>query len=246
MTGTQSPTVAAQHKISTPTKHLVSMRDYISKRSKYLLNKRCFDLFISLVVLVLVLSWLLPLLALLIKLDSRGPVFFMQKRVGFLGRSFRCIKLRTMYINPDANALQARENDPRITRLGRFLRKSNLDELPQFLNVLAGDMSIVGPRPHMHHDCIAFSQVIDDYKFRCILKPGITGLAQIKGYRGPTENFEKVFKRFQWDTFYIRNANFWLDLRIIRRTAFQTIEYIVHPPSKQRQKATLTGMEIAS
>jgi putative colanic acid biosynthesis UDP-glucose lipid carrier transferase len=245
MIGTEQLKVATPHKITAPSKNLINMRDYISQRSHYLLNKRCFDIFISLFVTIFVLSWLLPLLALIIKLDSRGPVFFIQKRVGFLGRSFRCIKLRTMYTNLDANALQARENDPRITRLGNFLRKSNLDELPQFLNVLAGDMSVVGPRPHMHNDCIAFSRVIDSYKFRSILKPGITGLAQIKGYRGPTENFEKVFKRYQWDAFYIRNANFWLDIRIIRKTAVQTLGYIVRPPGKQRDSNRLTHMEIA-
>lgn len=242
---TQEPKVVTTHKINTPSKNKIDMRDYISQRSHYLLNKRCFDIFISLLVTVFVLSWLLPLLALIIKLDSRGPVFFVQKRVGFLGRTFRCIKLRTMYTNLDANALQARENDPRITKLGKFLRKSNLDELPQFLNVLTGDMSIVGPRPHMHNDCIAFSRVIESYKFRSILKPGITGLAQIKGYRGPTENFEKVFKRFQWDAFYIRNANFWLDLRIIRKTAVQTVGYIVRPLRKRIDSNVLTHMEIA-
>lgn len=202
------------------------LRRYISGRNSYFIVKRCFDILFSLVVIVLLLGWLMPLLALLIKLDSRGPVFFIQKRVGFLGRSFYCIKLRTMRVNAEANVRQARENDPRVTRLGRFLRKSNLDELPQFLNVLAGHMSIVGPRPHMHEDCRKFSQVVANYKFRNILKPGITGLAQVKGFRGPADNFDKVFKRYQWDTFYIRNAGFWLDMRVIRETARQTLAYL--------------------
>ena len=125
-------------------------------KSLYLVGKRAFDIFISLFVICFVLSWLIPLVAILIKLDSNGPVFFTQLRVGFLGRNFRCIKLRTMVVNEDSDSLQARENDPRITRLGYFLRITSLDELPQFLNVLIGDMSIVGPRPFMKSDDQAF------------------------------------------------------------------------------------------
>jgi putative colanic acid biosynthesis UDP-glucose lipid carrier transferase len=204
----------------------MTLRRYLLERNSYFIVKRCFDILFSLVVIVFILSWLLPLLALVIRVDSRGPVFFIQKRVGFLGRSFYCIKLRTMRVNPEANTLQARENDPRVTKFGRFLRKSNLDELPQFLNVLAGHMSVIGPRPHMHEDCRVFSQVVAAYKFRNILKPGITGLAQVKGYRGPTDSFDKVFKRYQWDAFYIRNAGFSLDMRIIRETIVQTLGYL--------------------
>jgi putative colanic acid biosynthesis UDP-glucose lipid carrier transferase len=136
------------------------------------------------------------------------------------------MKFRTMRINSDANVLQATENDPRITRIGRFLRRSNLDELPQFFNVLAGHMSIVGPRPHMHSDCNSFSKVVSAYKFRNLVLPGITGVAQVKGFRGPAQHFESIFKRYQWDAFYVRNANFWLDLRIIRKTAAQTCIYL--------------------
>jgi putative colanic acid biosynthesis UDP-glucose lipid carrier transferase len=132
-----------------------------------------------------------------------------------------------MRVNAEANTKQATDDDPRITRMGRFLRNSNLDELPQFINVLAGHMSIVGPRPHMYKDCANFSRVLDSYKFRSVMKPGITGLAQVKGYRGPTQTFDKVFRRFQWDAFYVRNANFWLDLRIVHYTAMQTFSYII-------------------
>jgi putative colanic acid biosynthesis UDP-glucose lipid carrier transferase len=132
-----------------------------------------------------------------------------------------------MYVNREANTRQATENDPRITRMGKFLRYSNLDEVPQFLNVLAGHMSIVGPRPHMYKDCSTFSKVVDSYKFRSIMKPGISGLAQVKGYRGPAQNFDQIFRRFQWDAFYVRNANFWLDMRIIHRTAMQTFSSIL-------------------
>ncbi|GGB06252.1 hypothetical protein GCM10011511_32080 [Puia dinghuensis] len=132
-----------------------------------------------------------------------------------------------MYVNAEANTKQATDDDPRITRMGRFLRKSNLDELPQFLNVLVGQMSIVGPRPHMYKDCASFSRVVDSYKLRNLMKPGITGLAQVKGYRGPAQSFDKIFRRYQWDAFYVRNANFWLDLRIVHFTAMQTFSYIL-------------------
>jgi putative colanic acid biosysnthesis UDP-glucose lipid carrier transferase len=211
--------------VNTKEKSSVDLRAYISQRQSYLLGKRIFDITISVLVLVFIFSWLFPILFLLIKLDSKGPVFFVQKRVGFLGRSFPCLKFRTMQVNPEADTRQATERDPRITRMGSFLRHSNLDELPQFLNVLAGHMSIVGPRPHMYNDCINFSRVVDSYKFRNLMKPGITGLAQVKGYRGPALNFEQIFRRFQWDAFYVRNAGFWLDLRIVHRTAMQTLSF---------------------
>ncbi len=132
------------------------LREFIQQRKNYLTYKRFFDVVFSLLAIVFILSWFLPLVAILIKLSSRGPVFFVQKRVGFLGRSFNCIKFRTMVMNDEANSKQAMENDPRITRIGRFLRKSNIDEFPQFFNVLIGDMSIVGPRPHMYQDCNEF------------------------------------------------------------------------------------------
>src|SRR5882724_991958 len=207
-------------------KNQIVLRDYIENRYRYLQVKGIFDVIISLLVILFIFSWLFPILFLLIRLDSKGPIFFVQKRVGFLGRSFPCLKFRTMQVNDEANTRQADEDDPRVTRFGKFLRRSNLDELPQFFNVLAGHMSIVGPRPHMHKDCVDFSRVLDKYKFRNLARPGITGLAQVKGYRGPAQDFERIFKRYQWDAFYIRNANFWLDLRIIRKTSAQTIAYI--------------------
>lgn len=208
-------------------KKSVNLREYIVQRHNYLVAKRIFDITLSVLVLIFVFSWLFPLLYILIKLDSRGPVFFVQRRVGFLGRSFPCLKFRTMYVNDEANTRQAIDNDPRVTRMGRFLRNSNLDEIPQFLNVLAGHMSIVGPRPHMFKDCASFSNVVDAYKLRNLMKPGITGLAQVKGYRGPAQTFDKIFRRYQWDTFYVRNANFWLDIRIIHSTAMQTFSHLL-------------------
>ena len=126
-----------------------------------------------------------------------------------------------MIFNVEADKKQAVENDPRISRLGKFLRKSNLDELPQFFNVLKGEMSIVGPRPHMYADCNRFSAKVPAYKLRNLIRPGITGLAQAKGFSGPAINFEEIFRRYQWDAYYVRAANFWLDLKIIRKTIYQ-------------------------
>lgn len=204
----------------------IILRRYIDSKKAYFISKRALDILVSLTFVMLLLSWLMPLIALLIKLDSRGPVFFRQKRVGRGGRSFYCYKFRTMVMNNEADKKQATENDQRITKVGKYLRKSNLDEFPQFINVLLGDMSIVGPRPHMHADCISFSAIIPGYKFRNLVKPGITGVAQVKGYHGRVITTECIFRRYQWDAFYIRNASLFLDLRIIIKTAAQRIKFI--------------------
>jgi putative colanic acid biosysnthesis UDP-glucose lipid carrier transferase len=185
--------------------------------------KRGIDIFVSLFIVLLILSWLLPLLAILIKLDSRGPVFFKQKRTGYKGRTFACFKLRTMQVNKVSDDLQAALNDPRITRMGKFLRMSNLDELPQFINVLIGDMSIVGPRPHMIRDSEAFAELFPGYYNRYLVEPGITGLAQINGFRGPTPNVRSVYKRLQWDLYYVEHATIGMDIRIILLTALETV-----------------------
>ena len=166
----------------------------------------------------MVMSWLLPLLALFIKLDSNGPVFFLQKRVGQNGKLFTCIKFRTMIRNDEADERQAEKDDERITKVGQILRKTNLDELPQFLNVWLGDMSVVGPRPHMLADCIRFSFVISSYSFRSMVRPGITGLAQVNGYHGPTEDYESIIIRYYWDAQYVRKVSLWLDLKLIMAT----------------------------
>jgi len=196
----------------------------VSKTSFFF--KRVFDIVASFFILTLLLSWLLPILAIFILLDSKGPVFFIQKRVGVGGRIFNCIKLRTMYVNRFANVQQAQANDPRITPFGKFLRLSCLDELPQFLNVLIGDMSIVGPRPHMLKDCKEFSAVIKNYNNRCLIKPGITGMAQVKGYRGNTIDFFDVSHRYKWDMFYIRNCSMRLDMQILKLTIRYTLSTI--------------------
>jgi putative colanic acid biosynthesis UDP-glucose lipid carrier transferase len=133
-----------------------------------------------------------------------------------------------MVVNDEADEKQAEEDDHRITRIGKVLRRTNLDELPQFINVLIGDMSIIGPRPHMLSDCTRFSFVIPAYKFRASMRPGITGLAQVKGYHGPTADYESIFIRYHWDAEYIRNANFRLDLKIISLTFLQSIGNMIY------------------
>ena len=209
------------------------LRNFVDTKKTYLFLKRLFDIFFAACFLLLIGSWLFPVLALIIWIDSNGPVFFIQRRVGRGGKGFSCIKFRTMVVNKEANSKQAVVDDERITRIGHFLRNSSLDELPQFLNVLAGHMSVVGPRPHMHADCVRFSFLVSGYKFRNFVKPGITGLAQVKGFRGPTVDFGSVFHRYQYDAFYIRNCNFWLDMRIIRKTAFQTVIFVFSKLAKR-------------
>ncbi|MGE5106638.1 MAG: sugar transferase [Sphingobacteriales bacterium] len=195
----------------------------IRNKKLYFAIKRIADIFISLLVIILILSWLIPILAILIILDSKGPVFFAQRRVGRFGKSFYCLKFRTMEMNIEADFKQAEDYDSRITKLGFYLRKTNLDELPQFINVLLGDMSVVGPRPHMQKDCVDFNNIIQEYKLRSLVKPGITGVAQVKGYRGPTNTLDSIINRYKWDIYYVKNANSNLDLKIIIKTVIQTV-----------------------
>ena len=182
--------------------------------------KRCFDVLFSLLVIALFLSWLTPLLAILIKIDSKGPIFFKQKRNGFNFKEFYCYKFRSMKINKQANILQATKNDLRVTKLGKVLRKSSLDELPQFFNVLIGDMSVVGPRPHMIKENEKYKTSIDKFMVRHYVRPGITGLAQTKGFRGEIETDEDIINRIKQDIFYIENWSFILDIKIILVTIF--------------------------
>ncbi|WP_071837409.1 sugar transferase [Thermonema rossianum] len=186
------------------------------------LLKRGFDIVFSLLVILFIFSWLMPILALLIKLDSRGPVFFIQERGGKNGKTFRCIKFRTMRHAPHCNKYQPTlKNDFRVTRIGAWLRKTSLDELPQFFNVLLGDMSVVGPRPHAVQEDEKFSQLIENYSLRYLVKPGITGLAQINGNRGFDIQLYK--SRVKYDLYYIQNWSFWLDLKIVVYTALKVV-----------------------
>lgn len=181
--------------------------------------KRAFDVVFSLLVIMLVMSWLFPLLAVIIWFTSRGPILFAQQRTGISNQPFTCWKFRTMYVNKEADKKQATSNDNRVTPIGLFLRKTSLDELPQFFNVLIGNMSVVGPRPHMIKHTEEFSQQIGFYNTRLLVKPGITGLAQVKGYRGETYPFHRLNGRVRLDCFYVKNWDFFLDLKIVYRTA---------------------------
>ncbi|MBO5780558.1 MAG: undecaprenyl-phosphate glucose phosphotransferase [Muribaculaceae bacterium] len=179
--------------------------------------KRLFDIVFSTICLVCSPIVFIPI-AILIKLDSPGPVFFKQKRTGYMGNEFMCYKFRTMRVNKDADSKQATKNDSRKTRLGDFLRKSSIDELPQFWNVLRGDMSVVGPRPHMLAHTEEYRQLIDKYMVRHLVKPGITGWAQVIGYRGATEELWQMEARVDSDVWYIENWSFLLDMKIMVRT----------------------------
>jgi len=179
--------------------------------------KRIFDIVFSVLVVLLVLSWLAPLLALLIKLESRGPVFFKQSRPGIDEKEFFCYKFRSMQINETTEKSVTR-NDPRITRIGKFIRKTSIDELPQFLNVIKGEMSVVGPRPHLWTQNNLYSHRIKKYMVRLYVKPGITGLAQVRGSRGEINTDEDMITRIKYDVFYIENWSVLLDLKIIIQT----------------------------
>ena len=189
----------------------------------YRLIKRIFDICFSLVVIALVSVTVLIPIIFAIKLSSRGPVLFKQRRTGYRGREFTCLKFRTMKVNSQADTVQATKDDPRKTRVGDFLRRTSLDELPQFLNVLWGDMSVVGPRPHMVSQTNEYKKLIDKYMVRHIIKPGITGLAQVSGYRGQTEELWQMQKRVEYDVTYIENWSLWLDVKIIIRTIVNAI-----------------------
>ena len=185
-----------------------------------LMIKRTFDVCFSFLVTLLILSWLIPVFGLIIKFSSKGPMFFIQKREGFKGNFFRCIKFRTMVVNSQSDSKWADDNDKRLTRFGKFLRFSTLDEMPQFLNVLFGDMSVVGPRPHPVNLNKEYNKEIEGFNKRHRFKPGITGLAQSKGYSGFISSFSDMRERVKMDVFYFRNWTLLLDMKIVILTAF--------------------------
>ena len=187
--------------------------------------KRAFDVLFSLLTLIFIGTWLFPIIAILIKLDSKGSVFFIQKRYGFHDEVFNCIKFRTMVENKDCSTKTTSENDVRITKIGKFLRKTSLDEMPQFFNVLLGQMSVVGPRPHMLLIDDYYKEKIGRYAVRSLVKPGITGLAQVSGLRGDTGDMDvQMKKRILADSFYVKNWSLTLDLIIISKTIFLIIK----------------------
>lgn len=191
--------------------------------------KRTFDILFSLLVIILILSWLIPIVSLIIKMSSKGPVFFKQERWGLNNKPIICYKFRTMiHTSKDTddagNYQQARKNDPRVTKIGAILRKTSLDELPQFFNVLFGSMSVVGPRPHPVPLSIESKDSVQNYMMRHWVKPGITGWAQVNGYRGETHKHYLMQKRVEFDVWYMENWTFWLDLQIILQTLVNIVK----------------------
>lgn len=187
------------------------------------IKKRIGDLVISLLVIVFVLSWLVPIIGIIIKFQSAGPIFFKQERSGKNNKTFFCLKFRSMVMNYDSNKTQATKDDRRITPIGKFLRKTNLDEFPQFINVFLGQMSVVGPRPHMLAHTEHYSKLIQHYMVRQMVKPGITGWAQVNGYRGETKEPELMAKRVEYDLEYMNNWSAMLDLKIICMTGLNMV-----------------------
>ncbi|MEE9361866.1 MAG: exopolysaccharide biosynthesis polyprenyl glycosylphosphotransferase [Cellulophaga sp.] len=202
---------------------VLSLRDIPLHNTINALLKRTFDIIFSVFVIVGLLSWLIPILAIIISLESKGTVFFRQKRNGVDNREFYCYKFRSMTPNDKADDNQASKGDMRITRVGRFIRRTSIDELPQFYNVFFGTMSVIGPRPHMVKHTNEYSNRVDKYMVRHFVKPGITGLAQIRGYRGEIETDSDILNRIKFDIFYIENWSLLLDFKIIVQTVINAI-----------------------
>lgn len=197
---------------------VIARREEPLRRGGNKLIKRVFDILFSLLVLLLVFPWVFIWVAIMIKIQSPGPIFFIQERTGLDGKVFHCIKFRSMNVNNDADNIQATKDDPRKFAFGNFIRKTNIDELPQFINVLIGDMSVVGPRPHMLKHTAEYSKLINHFMVRHFAKPGITGLAQVTGFRGETRYIDQMEGRVKKDIEYIENWTFLLDLKIIAKT----------------------------
>ncbi|MEG0851991.1 MAG: exopolysaccharide biosynthesis polyprenyl glycosylphosphotransferase, partial [Flavobacterium sp.] len=186
--------------------------------------KRLFDIVFSSLVIILIMSWLTPLIAILIRLESKGPIFFKQKRNGLDYEEFNCYKFRSMFVNENADIDEAVKNDPRITRIGAFIRRTSIDEMPQFFNVFVGTMSVVGPRPHMLNFTEKYAVKVNKFKARHFIKPGITGMAQTHGYRGEIENDTDIINRIKYDIFYMESWSLLLDLKIIYLTVKNAIK----------------------
>lgn len=209
---------------------IITVREEPLDEAHWRLFKRAFDMIFSFFVVVFILSWLYPIISVLTKLSSSGPVFFIQDRVGSRNENFKCYKFRTMKIAENKSAVSFQpviENDPRVTKVGGFLRKSNLDELPQFINVLKGEMSVVGPRPHAVLYDKKYGKIVDAIRLRHNVKPGITGWAQIHGLRGDVpderENMKRTKMRIEYDIWYIENWSMTLDIQIILITIWQML-----------------------
>ncbi|HRA71507.1 MAG TPA: exopolysaccharide biosynthesis polyprenyl glycosylphosphotransferase [Flavobacterium sp.] len=203
---------------------VISLRNILQDETINKIIKRLFDIVFSFLIIVGLLSWLTPILAIIIKLESKGPLFFIQKRNGLNYKEFNCYKFRSMYINDKADLDLASKNDVRITKVGKFIRKTSIDELPQFFNVFIGEMSVVGPRPHMVSVANLYALKVDKFMVRHFVKPGITGLAQTKGYRGEVETDEDIINRVKYDIFYMENWSILLDIEIILKTIYNVIK----------------------
>ncbi|XKW98491.1 exopolysaccharide biosynthesis polyprenyl glycosylphosphotransferase [Tenacibaculum maritimum] len=186
--------------------------------------KRVFDIIFSTFVCIFVLSWVVPILWIIVKLDSKGPLFFKQEREGIEGNHFTCYKFRSMKSNSSAEKKHTSKNDTRVTKVGAFLRKTSIDELPQFFNALKGNMSVVGPRPHIKEESLQFEKDVANYMERKSVKPGITGLAQVSGYRGEIQKKSDIKNRVRLDVFYIENWSFFLDIKIIIQTVLNVFK----------------------
>lgn len=203
---------------------IVSLRNIPLDITANKVIKRTFDILFSVIIIVGVLSWLIPILALFIKSESKGPIFFKQKRNGLNYHEFDCFKFRSMTLNEIADVEQVSKNDPRITKIGRFIRKTSIDELPQFFNVFLGDMSVVGPRPHMVSHTEMYAKKVDKFMVRHFIKPGITGLAQTNGYRGEVESEKDIINRVKYDIFYLENWSLLLDIKIVFLTVLNAVK----------------------
>jgi putative colanic acid biosynthesis UDP-glucose lipid carrier transferase len=187
-------------------------------------TKRAFDILFSLAVIIFVFSWLFPIIYILIKLETEGPVFFVQKRSCRGDNVFNCYKFRSMYVNKECDTSQTARDDARITKVGAFLRQTSLDELPQFFNVLMGNMSVIGPRPHMLCQTKKYAELIDSFMIRHFVKPGITGWAQVNGLRGQTTTVDEMMRRVEADVWYLKHWSFLLDMKIILLTISKTLK----------------------
>ncbi|MBZ4043597.1 exopolysaccharide biosynthesis polyprenyl glycosylphosphotransferase [Flavobacterium hibisci] len=203
---------------------VIALRSIKLDEHLYKIMKRTFDVVFSIVIIIGVLSWVLPILGILIKLESKGPVLLRQKRNGLNNKEFDCYKFRSMKMGNNEYSNQVSKNDPRVTKIGRFIRKTSIDELPQFFNVLIGEMSVVGPRPHIVSYNKEYILKVDKFMVRHFIKPGITGLAQVKGFRGEIETDNDIINRVKYDIFYIENWSILLDLKIIVTTIYHIIK----------------------
>jgi putative colanic acid biosynthesis UDP-glucose lipid carrier transferase len=203
---------------------VISSRNILQDERVNKMIKRVFDFLFSIIIIIGILSWLVPIMAIIIKMESKGPVFFIQKRNGLNYKVFNCLKFRSMEYNGQMDFDLELKNDIKITKVGQFIRKTSIDELPQFFNVLWGDMSVVGPRPHpvSHND--KYALMADKFMARHFVKPGITGLAQIKGFRGEVETQHDIISRVKYDIFYMENWSILLDLEIIFKTIYNTLK----------------------